>query len=429
VITSLRGFRDILPPDSELFAHIEAAAREIFALYGYRELRIPALESKELFVKSTGETTDIVEKEMYAFTDGGGREVAMRPEGTPGIVRAYVEHNLGQTGRNAKYFYIGNMFRAERPQAGRFREFEQIDVEYIGNPSPAADAESIAMLMKLLQKAGVEGCFAEINSLGCAECRKAYRATLLDFLHLHTARLCEPCKGRIDRNPLRALDCKTDGPWLAGESPKLSLCPACAEHFSRTQELLKVSGVEYKVNLNLVRGLDYYTRTVFEVRSAALGSQDAVAGGGRYDDLVKSMGGPAAPAIGWGMGVDRLAMLLKDKVKVDNAPSAFVVAASPQAQDPAFGLLTALRAAGVGADSSNLALSLKSQMRSADKSGAAYALIIGEDELKAGTVTVKPLKEKGDQFTLPIQDAPKEIEKRIPKDKQKDSFTGRVIRD
>ncbi|HNW45331.1 MAG TPA: His/Gly/Thr/Pro-type tRNA ligase C-terminal domain-containing protein, partial [Elusimicrobiales bacterium] len=193
--------------------------------------------------------------------------------------------------------------------------------------------------------------------------------------------------------------------------------------------LLGAAGVKYNVNPNLVRGLDYYSRTVFEVRSTMLGSQDAVAGGGRYDDLVKSMGGPAAPAIGWGMGVDRLAMLLKDKVKVDNAPSAFVVAASPQAQDPAFGLLTALRAAGVGADSSNLALSLKSQMRSADKSGAAYALIIGEDELKAGTVTVKPLKEKGDQFTLPIQDAPKEIEKRIPKDKQKDSFTGRVIRD
>jgi histidyl-tRNA synthetase len=403
---SLRGFRDLLPPESDLFARIEREARAVFALYGYQELRIPAIEMKELFVKSTGDTTDIVEKEMYAFTDGGGREVAVRPEGTPGMVRAYIEHNLGQTGRNAKYFYIGNMFRAERPQAGRYREFEQIDVECIGNPSPAADAETILMLLHLLKSLGVEGCSVELNSLGCAECRKNYREVLLAFLRARAEKLCEPCRGRIERNPLRALDCKIDGPWLAGEAPKLQLCPDCAAHFARTQELLKLSGAAYNVNPNLVRGLDYYTRTVFEIRSTALGSQDAVAGGGRYDDLIKSMGGPAAPAIGWGMGVDRLAMILKDKIAIDNAPAAFVVAAAQQAQDKAFGLLTALRAAGISADSSNLTLSLKSQMRSADKSGAAFALIIGEDELKAGTVAVKPLKEKGEQRTVPFSEVP-----------------------
>jgi histidyl-tRNA synthetase len=405
-VHSLRGFRDLLPEDSTLFTRIEAAAREVFALYGYQELRIPTIELKELFVKSTGDTTDIVEKEMYAFTDGGGREVAVRPEGTPGMVRAYIEQNLSQTGRNAKYFYMGSMFRAERPQAGRYREFEQIDAECIGNPAPFADAETIAMLVKILARAGVEGCSVEINSLGCAECRKTYRQTLLEFLHRHTDRLCEPCKGRIDRNPLRALDCKIDGPWLSGAAPRLSLCPACAEHFARTQELLKLSGVEYKVNLSLVRGLDYYTRTVFEVKTTALGSQDAIAAGGRYDDLVKSMGGPAAPAIGWGLGVDRVAMLLKDKIKIDGAPSVFVVAASAQAQDQAFSLLGALRAAGISADSSNLTLSLKSQMRSADKSGAAYALLIGEDELKAGTVALKPLKEKAEQRTVPFSEVP-----------------------
>jgi histidyl-tRNA synthetase len=322
------------------------------------------------------------------------------------MVRAYIEHNLGQTGRNAKYFYIGNMFRAERPQAGRYREFEQIDVECIGNPSPAADAETILMLLHLLKSLGVEGCSVELNSLGCAECRKNYREVLLAFLRARAEKLCEPCRGRIERNPLRALDCKIDGPWLAGEAPKLQLCPDCAAHFARTQELLKLSGAAYNVNPNLVRGLDYYTRTVFEIRSTALGSQDAVAGGGRYDDLIKSMGGPAAPAIGWGMGVDRLAMILKDKIAIDNAPAAFVVAAAQQAQDKAFGLLTALRAAGISADSSNLTLSLKSQMRSADKSGAAFALIIGEDELKAGTVAVKPLKEKGEQRTVPFSEVP-----------------------
>ncbi len=410
-VHSLRGFRDLLPPDSTRFAAIEAAAREVFRLYGYHELRIPTIELKELFVKSTGETTDIVEKEMYAFTDGGGREVAVRPEGTPGVVRAYIEQNLSQTGRNAKFFYIGNMFRAERPQAGRFREFEQIGAEQIGNAGPFADAETIAMLVRLLEKAGLAGCSVELNSLGCAECRKTYRQTLLDYLKQRAEMLCEPCRGRIERNPLRALDCKVDGPWLAEKAPKLSLCPACAEHFTRVQDLLKLSGVPHNVNLNLVRGLDYYTRTVFEVRSSALGSQDAVCGGGRYDDLVKSMGGPAAPAIGWALGVDRLAMLLKDKPAPATDPDAFVICAHASAQDAAFKLLGDLRAAGVSADSSNFALSLKSQMRSADKSGAAFALILGEDELKAGSVAAKPLKQAGQQQTLSLADAPAHLKR------------------
>lgn len=403
---SLRGFRDLLPPDSSLFTAIEAAAREVFSLYGYRELRIPTLEFKELFVKSTGETTDIVEKEMYAFTDGGGREVAVRPEGTPGVVRAYIEQNLAQSGRNAKFYYVGNMFRAERPQAGRFREFEQIGAECIGNASPYADAESITMLVRFLGKAGLAACSVELNSLGCAECRKNYRQTLLAYLRGCSDKLCEPCRGRIERNPLRALDCKIDGPWLAGAAPKLTLCPDCGAHFAKVQDLLKVSGVPHNVNPNLVRGLDYYTRTVFEVRSGALGSQDAVCGGGRYDDLVKSMGGPAAPAIGWALGVDRLAMLLKDKPAADDSPKVFVVAASKEAGEKAYGLLTAVREAGVSADFSSFDLSLKSQMRSADKSGAAYALIIGEDELKAGTCAVKPLKEAGDQKIVPQSDVP-----------------------
>ncbi|OGR66791.1 MAG: histidine--tRNA ligase [Elusimicrobia bacterium GWB2_63_16] len=403
---SLRGFRDILPPDSARFTAIEAAAREVFALYGYQELRIPTIELKELFVKSTGETTDIVEKEMYAFTDGGGREVAVRPEGTPGVVRAYIEQNISQSGRNAKFYYIGNMFRAERPQAGRFREFEQIGAEHIGNASPLADAESITMLVRLLERAGLTGCSVDLNSLGCGECRKNYRQTLLAYLRGCSERLCEPCRGRIERNPLRALDCKIDGPWLADSAPRLSLCPDCAGHFTRVQELLKISGVPHNVNPGLVRGLDYYTRTVFEVRSSALGSQDAVCGGGRYDDLVKSMGGPAAPAIGWAMGVDRLAMLLKDKPAPDTSTKAFVVAAGKETGSKAYALLSALRAAGISADLSNFDLSLRSQMRSADKSGAFYALILGEDEMRDGTCAVKPLKEAGEQTLVPFDSVP-----------------------
>lgn len=405
-VRSLRGFRDLLPDEARRFASIEAAARSVFGLYGYQELRIPTLELKELFVKSTGDTTDIVEKEMYAFTDGGGREVAVRPEGTPGVVRAYIEHNLSQTGRNGKYFYVGNMFRAERPQAGRFREFEQIGAEHIGSASPYADAESITMLVRFLEKAGLAGCSVDLNSLGCAACRKSYRESLLSFLRSRSEKLCEPCRGRIERNPLRALDCKTDGPWLAAEAPRLALCEGCTSHFNRTQELLKISGVPHRVNPGLVRGLDYYTSTVFEVRSTALGSQDAVCGGGRYDDLVKSMGGPAAPAIGWAVGVDRLAMLLKDLPAPDGAPAAFVIAAAKEAGDKAYALLAELRAAGVPSDFSSFDASLKSQMRAADKSGAAYALIIGEDELKAGACAVKPLKAEGEQKIVALAEVP-----------------------
>ncbi len=408
---TLRGFRDILPPDSELFAAIETAAREVFRLHGYREIRIPTLETRELFVKSTGDTTDIVEKEMYAFTDGGGREVAMRPEGTPGVARAYIDQNLSQGGRNAKLFYIGPMFRAERPQAGRFREFTQIGVECIGNPSPSADAESISLLVKVLEKAGAPGCAVELNTLGCAECRKAYRAQLLSYLKLNTEALCEACRRRVDRNPLRALDCKVDGPWLADKAPHIELCPGCVEHFDRVQALLKAAGVDYKVDRTMVRGLDYYTRTVFEVKAGALGAQDAVAGGGRYDDLIKSMGGPAAPSVGWAMGLDRAALVIKaaGAAPEEKGPAAFLVAAGKEAAIEAFRLMSDLRAIGIAADYANFDLSLKSQMRSADRSGADYAVIIGEDELKSGTCSLKPLKGRAGQESVPLADLPSRL--------------------
>lgn len=408
---SLRGFRDILPPESAIFARVEASAREVFTLHGYREIRLPTIESKELFIKSTGDTTDIVEKEMYAFTDQGGREVAIRPEGTPGLVRAYIEQNLSQSGRNAKYFYIGSMFRAERPQAGRYREFTQVGAEHIGNPSPFADAEMITMLVRLLEKSGLPGLSVEINSLGCAGCRAAYRVVLLNYLKGISGELCGACQGRIERNPLRALDCKADGPVLAEKAPKLALCAPCVEHFDRTQALLKASNIEFRVNLNMVRGLDYYTRTVFEVRTNALGSQDAVAGGGRYDDLVRSMGGPQAPAIGWAMGVDRVVMLLKDKLRPETDPPIFLVSASPESRDPAFKLLGELRSAGIGADFSNFELSLKSQLRSADRSGARLALLLGEDEIKNSTCAIKFLKENREQFSVPSAQLLPELQK------------------
>ncbi|MBI4655780.1 MAG: histidine--tRNA ligase [Elusimicrobia bacterium] len=415
-IHSLRGFRDILPPESGLFSKIETTAREMFASYGYREIRIPTLELKELFVKSTGDTTDIVEKEMYAFEDQGKRMIAARPEGTPGVVRAYIENNLSQSGKNSKFYYIGSMFRAERPQAGRYREFTQIGVENLGNPSPFADAETITVLVRFLEKTGISGCSGsshsslhlgpqcgcsvEINSMGCAKCRSIYRENLLSYLKANSGDLCDSCKSRIDRNPLRALDCKTDGPVFAEKAPGISMCAECEEHFKKTGELLKISGIFFKLNPHLVRGIDYYTRTVFEVKSSALGSQDAIAGGGRYDDLVKSMGGPATPAVGWAMGLDRLVLAIKEVNPAADSPEVFVAAADKNSRIEAFRILTELRDYDIKADSSDFDASLKSQMRSADKSDARLAIIIGEEEVRSSTCIIKFLKEKLSQKTV-----------------------------
>lgn len=398
MISTLRGFRNILPPDSDLFSEIENTAKKIFNLYGFRELRIPTLEKKELFVKSTGTSTDIVQKEMYSFTDAGGRDIANRPEGTPGIAKAYIEHNLNQSGKNNKFFYIANMFRAERPQAGRYREFEQIGAENIGGGEPESDAEAIAMLVNILKSIGVKDLVVDINSLGCEQCRKTYRTELTEYLKTHINEICNSCQTRIDQNPLRALDCKVDGPLLAASAPKMKLCPDCAKHFEGTQKFLKIAGVEYRVNLSLVRGLDYYTRTVFEVRSTSIGSQDAIAAGGRYDELVKSMGGPSVPSVGWAMGVDRVALLLKEKADTLNKDvKIFIVSATSQASEKAFSLLNNLRQSEVSCDFSSFELSLKSQMRSANKSGALFALIIGEDELKTDTVAIKDLRNNVEQ--------------------------------
>ncbi|HOX22947.1 MAG TPA: histidine--tRNA ligase, partial [Elusimicrobiales bacterium] len=303
---TIRGFRDILEPDAAAFSELENLCRRIFRLYGYSEIRLPTVEQRELFVKSTGDTTDIVEKEMYAFADAGGRLLALRPEGTPGVVRAYMENGLPATDQRRKLFYIGSMFRAERPQAGRYREFEQIGAEYIGNPDPSADAETILLLAELLKAAGIREMKLELNSIGCPQCRPAHRQALLDYLKDHLEELCENCKKRLERNPLRALDCKADGPKLVAQAPAMKYCPDCDAHFAQVRRHLDNAGQAYNINPNLVRGLDYYSRTVFEFRAGGIGSQDAIAAGGRYDSLIKSMGGPDVAAVGWALGADRV---------------------------------------------------------------------------------------------------------------------------
>ncbi|MDD4005052.1 MAG: histidine--tRNA ligase [Elusimicrobiaceae bacterium] len=393
---SIRGFRDIFPPESSHFARLEAIARGVFACHAFGELRIPTVERHELFVKSTGETTDVVEKEMYAFEDAGGRRLALRPEGTPGVARACIQHNLFAVNPRQKLFYIGSMYRAERPQKGRYREFEQIGAEYIGNASPSADAETIIMLEQILRKAGLDKFSVELNSLGCAQCRPAYRAALLAYLHAHETDLCDNCRARIDKNPLRALDCKLDGPKLSETAPKQELCAACSEHFDGVLAYLRDAGIECAVNRGMVRGLDYYTRTVFEFKTAALGSQDAIAGGGRYDNLLQSMGGPDVPAVGWAMGVDRAVSIISELVRLEPGLAVYVISMGGPADRPAFKLLTGLRAAGLSADGGDFSRSFKSQLRAAGKSGAKFAAIIGENEVARGVCTLKNL-ETGEQ--------------------------------
>jgi histidyl-tRNA synthetase len=389
---SAKGFRDVLPEEARRISALETRAREILGRYGYAEVRLPTVELKELFVKSTGETSDIVEKEMFEWEDQGGRRLALRPEATPGICRLFIDEHLDQKGRAHRLFMLGSMFRAERPQAGRFREFEQIDAECIGIGGPEADAEMILMLAEISKAAGVKEFSVRLNTLGDETCRPAYREKLKAFLQSKKDSLCDNCKKRIDRNPLRALDCKKDGPILKKEAPVLEPCQPCAEHFARVQEYLKAAGFD-KTALDpyLVRGLDYYSRTVFEFVSTALGAQDAFAAGGRYDKLLKSMGGPDLPAIGFAMGVERT-LLAGDISGARDHKVVFVAVqkSDPALQKAAFDDLQRLRALpNITATAFGFGSNLGAQMKEADHAKADFVVIEGEEEYKAGEVTIR----------------------------------------
>ena len=405
----VRGFRDIFEPQSKNFTQLENCARDVFARYGFSELRLPTVELKELFVKSTGETTDIVQKEMYAFEDAGHRQLAIRPEGTPGVVRAYLENNFVQNAPVQKFYYIGNMFRAERPQAGRYREFEQIGAEYIGNSAPAADAEAILMLKDIVAQFGAKNYRVKINSLGCDKCRPAYRQALIDFLSKEKDTLCENCQVRLEKNPLRVLDCKLDGARFAGRVPTMQLCPECAAHFEQVQALLK-GKIDFEVDPLLVRGLDYYSRTVFEFQ-AGDGAQNAIAAGGRYDTLIKNMGGPATPAIGWAMGAERV-IAARGEVPEQKEKSVYVVSMDGTCNQTAFEVMQQLRAAGIKTEGGLFDKNIKGQMKQADRCGATYALILGSDELAAQEITLKNLT-TGEQQRLSLHALTNEVKKLV----------------
>lgn len=396
-----RGFKDILPPESEIFSVIENKAREIFKIFNCYEIRIPTIEYHELFIKSSGETTDIVQKEMYKFEDSSGRTLALRPEGTPGVARAFINNSLHLSGRKTKFFYIANMFRAERPQAGRYREFEQIGVEYLNEDTPHSDAELILMFDLLLKTLSIKNYIIEINSIGCDKCRPQYKQKLIEFLSKKD--LCNDCKIRLSKNPLRILDCKIDKDKLS-DVPKISLCNDCSNHYEKLKKLLTDSKIIFKENHLLVRGLDYYTRTVFEFKTSLLGSQDAIGAGGRYDKLISSMGGPQVSGSGWAAGVERILLLMeKENINIlTKKPLVFIVSQNGF-EDYAFLIANELRNNGIICDVAPIGRSMKAQFRSADSNNADYVIIIGEEEIKTSVLSIKDLK-KSIQNKLTLAD-------------------------
>jgi histidyl-tRNA synthetase len=399
-ITSIKGFSDVFPEEVGTWQFAEAEARRVFRAYNFAEIRIPIVEKTELFSRSIGETTDIVEKEMYTFADHDDHEalLTLRPEGTAGVVRAYVESEMYKIEPVRKLYYLGPMFRRERPQKGRSRQFHQIGAEALGRGDPFIDAEILLLLHDYLMALGLTEPSLQLNSLGCADCRPAYRARLLDFLRQHASELCGNCQRRIERNPLRALDCKEAGCIAAtANAPSIidGLCAACREHFDRVQRSLRETHVPYSINPRMVRGLDYYCRTTFEWTSKQLGAQSALAAGGRYDGLVQELGGPAIPGVGFALGVERLVLLLRAlDSRAPTGPSLFIVWVGAKGHDWAFPLAHRLRRNGLSVELEGEARSLKSQMRRADKLNARSVLIVGDNELDKGKVILRDMTSK-----------------------------------
>ena len=391
----VKGMYDMLPPDSRRLREVERISHGILARYGYAEARTPIVEYTPLFCRSIGDQTDIVEKEMYTFDDRDGRSLTLRPEGTASVVRAYVANAMHKIEPTTRWYYFGPMFRHERSQRGRYRQFYQLGVEALGADKPGVDAEMIAMLVQLLQELGLQGLRVHLNTLGCPECRPDYRAALMAYLTPREAELCDDCKRRFNNNPLRVLDCKVKGCQAVADAAPTSLehtCDACREHWDGLMGDLSLLDVEVRQDNRLVRGLDYYTRTTFEVISDAgeLGSQNTIAGGGRYDGLVRELGGPQTPAVGFAMGLERLLLALgPDLPPLPSVAQVAVVPRGARAREAAVTQAARLRKTGLRVDIDHRAGSMKSQMKRADKLGAEVVLILGDDELDRGVITLR----------------------------------------
>lgn len=404
-----RGTQDILPEEQPYWDWVRDTAARLAGLFGYGRIDTPVFEPAALFVRTTGEATDIVQKEMYVFQDRGGQELALRPEGTAPVCRAYLEHGLHTRPQPVRLWYIAPIFRYDRPQAGRYRQHHQFGVEAIGDESPALDAEVIELLWSLYGELGLSGLTLRLNSIGDRNCRPAYVAVLREYYSDKLDRVCADCRDRFQRNPLRLLDCKQEScqPVIAG-APALTdhLCAECAEHFAQLRGYLDALGIPYELEPRLVRGFDYYTRTVFEVHPPVEGAQSAIGGGGRYDGLIEELGGPPTPAVGFGTGIERIILNLKRQevaVPQGRGVQAFVAYQGAQARLPALRLASRLRRQGIATVVATGDRSLKAQMRQADARGARYALILGPREVETGTVTVRRLAD-GHQETLPAEE-------------------------
>jgi histidyl-tRNA synthetase len=404
VIQAVKGTRDILPPASSVWNHVEAAAREVFRVFNYQEIRTPIFEETALFVRGVGSDTDVVSKEMYTFEDRDGSSLTLRPEATASVMRAYIEHRLDQIPGVKKYYYIGPMFRRERPQKGRFRQFSQIGAEAIGSESPLVDAEVIELVIEVISRAGISGFTLLLNSIGDANCRPAYLALLKERLQDVAPKMCSDCQRRAVTNPLRVLDCKVpeDQPIIAGLPSIVDhLCAPCNEHFSVVRKQLDARGIKYEVTPRLVRGLDYYMRTTFEITHGALGAQNSVLGGGRYDGLAESIGAKiSAPGIGFSIGEDRLVMSVEAAHPDEFKPcvDVFLASLGEAAELASGGLAAELRARGLVVERS-ADRKLKRALEVANKMGARFALIVGENELAAGTYQLKNM-ETGEQMSV-----------------------------
>ena len=399
-----KGTKDVLPYDSYKWQFVERSAREVAKSFGAKEIRTPTFEHTEVFLRGVGQTTDIVNKEMYTFNDKGGRSITLKPEGTAGVARSFVENGMHSGVLPAKLFYLTQCFRYERPQAGRLREFHQFGVEFLGSTNPNIDAETILLAKTFLDKVGIKNITLYLNSIGCKECRAKYKKVLSEYLRSNIDSMCELCKDRLEKNPLRILDCKNENCKKINEKAPVILdylCDDCKEHFESVQNLLTLAGVEYKINPYIVRGLDYYTKTVFEFVSNSIGAQGTVCGGGRYDGLIAELGGSDVAGIGFAVGIERILMLLENlnvEIPNDSEIEYYIAPMGQKESEKAFEIVNLLRQKGISADLDHMNRGIKSQFKYADKIGAKKVIVIGSDELEKGIFKVKEMSTGSEEF-------------------------------
>lgn len=404
-----RGTKDVLPSESYQWQWLEAQIAAVCNAFGYREIRTPVFEHTELFERGVGDTTDVVQKEMYTFDDKGGRSITLRPEGTASVGRAYLEHNLNAGILPCKLFYEISCYRYEKPQAGRLREFHQFGAEVYGSAAPSIDADVIALAMMLLKRVGLSELTLNINSIGCPKCRKAYLEQLRAYLSEHQDALCGTCKTRLEKNPMRALDCKVASCGeIVHHAPMMTdfLCEECREHFEKVQQYLTEMGISYQIDKSIVRGLDYYTKTVFEIKSNGIGAQSTVCGGGRYDGLIESLGGAPTPGVGFGMGMERLLIILEEMGKLPPEPKPmdlYVISMGERADAFASKLCQKLREKGISCERDHMGKSIKAQMKTANRMQVREVVVIGDTELDAGKAKIKTM-ETGEEREISLSE-------------------------